>query len=307
VGIIFYSNLASANILSFASQIDAGADITSDKVNDCFTMIPANGEFTYHFGRKDVTGNQGRFYVCDTRTMIDNNDEAHVANVEDNMKCYTKREIEQARKPRELLVRMGFPSVQQAIRTVSSGSNFDVTARDFEVADAIWGKDVASLKGKTQKKATPVADININPTLARQDQVLSVDIRFVQKTRCPDRGGDAPRSNPRYKPIFVRLTQTIKSPGHREEGTGVLPGSAQLAEFQDAPDHDRRQGSGGEVDYGAEFAWDRGRYKRSRRTRGESGVEDSGSDKPTSPRLHSITDSATHAHPLLRIKAELQA
>jgi hypothetical protein len=64
---------------------------------------------------------------------------------------------------------MGFPSVQQAIRTVSSGSNFDVSARDFEIADAIWGKDVASHKGKTKKRATPVADINISSTRARQD------------------------------------------------------------------------------------------------------------------------------------------
>jgi hypothetical protein len=73
VGIVYYSDMASANILSFASQVDAGADITYDKVNDRFTMIPGNGESTYHFGRKDVTGSQGRFYVCDTRTMIDNN------------------------------------------------------------------------------------------------------------------------------------------------------------------------------------------------------------------------------------------
>jgi hypothetical protein len=183
--------MASANILSFASQVDAGADITYDKVNDRFTMIPVKGKSTYHFGRKDVTGSQGRFYVCDTRTMIDKNEAAHVATVEDNMKCYTKREIEQARKARELLVRMGFPSVQQAIRAVSSRSNFDVTSREFEVSDAIWGKDVASLKGKTKKKSSPVADININPTLARQDQVLS------------DRGGNAPRSNPRDKPILT--------------------------------------------------------------------------------------------------------
>jgi hypothetical protein len=64
---------------------------------------------------------------------------------------------------------------------VSNGSNFDVTARDFEVADAIWGKDVASMEGKTKKQATPVADIDISPTLAWLDQVLSVDIMFVQK------------------------------------------------------------------------------------------------------------------------------
>jgi hypothetical protein len=89
--------------------------------------------------------------------------------------------VAQARKAREMLVRMEFPSVPQAIRAAGSGSNFDVTARDFEIAEAIWGKDVASLKGKTKKKETPVADIEVTPTLLQQEQVLSVDIMFIQK------------------------------------------------------------------------------------------------------------------------------
>jgi hypothetical protein len=74
---------------------------------------------------------------------------------------------------------MGFPFVPQAIRAAGSGSNFDVTARDFEIAEAIWGKDAASLKGKTKKKVTPVADIEVTPTLVQQ--VLSVDMMFIQK------------------------------------------------------------------------------------------------------------------------------
>jgi hypothetical protein len=42
VGIVYYSDLASANILSFASQIDAGADISYDKANDRFVMTPVH-------------------------------------------------------------------------------------------------------------------------------------------------------------------------------------------------------------------------------------------------------------------------
>jgi hypothetical protein len=66
-----------------------------------------------------------------------------------------------------------------------SCSNFDVTARDFEIAEAIWGKDVASLKGKTKRKASPVADIDVTPTMVQQEQVLSVDIMFIQKLATP--------------------------------------------------------------------------------------------------------------------------
>jgi hypothetical protein len=113
--------------------------------------------------------------------MIMPAESALVQTVEDNLRTFTKRELLQAKKARELMVRMGFPSVQQAIRTANSGSNFDVTPRDFEIADTIWGKDIASLKGKTKKRAAAIADIRVIPTLVQKEQVLSVDIMFVRK------------------------------------------------------------------------------------------------------------------------------
>jgi hypothetical protein len=177
----YVNDSATANILPFASQIDAGADTTYDKDSDRFIMRPAGSETAYYFGRKEITGSEGKFYICDTRNMIYLQEAALVQTVEDYMRSYTKREVLQARKAREMLVRMGFPSVPQAIRAAGSGSNFDVTARDSEIAEAIWGKDVASLKGKTKKKVTPVADIEVTPTLVQQEQVVSVDIMFIQK------------------------------------------------------------------------------------------------------------------------------
>jgi hypothetical protein len=76
---------------------------------------------------------------------------------------------------------MGFPSVDKAIPMVETGSNFDVTGRDFKIADSIWGKDVASAKGKTKKRASPVADINVGPTIVQQQQVLGIDVMFIDK------------------------------------------------------------------------------------------------------------------------------
>jgi hypothetical protein len=162
-------------------QVDSGADMTYDKSTDRFTMIPASGSSVYYFARIEVAGSEGRFYICDTRSMIESREAAFVETVENNMKLFTKREVSQARKTRESLARMGFPSVAQAIRTANSGSNFDVTPRDFEIADAIWGKDIASIKGKTKKRETPVADITVSPTLVQKEQVLSVDIMFIKK------------------------------------------------------------------------------------------------------------------------------
>ena len=111
IGTVYFNESASANILSCASQIDAGADITYEKGRDRFVMIPDQGKNAYYFGRKQVKGSEGRFYICDSRTMIRPTESVLVQTVEDNMRTFTKREVMQAKKARELLVRMGFPSV----------------------------------------------------------------------------------------------------------------------------------------------------------------------------------------------------
>jgi hypothetical protein len=181
-GAVYYSEHASANILSFASQINAGADIDYDKALDRFTLTPAHSRNTYVFGRKDVEGSEGRFYVCDLRSMVYNcSEHAFIQTVSENLGKFSRREVEQARAARDMLARLGFPSVSDAIDMVNSGSNFSVSARDFQIADAIWGKDIPSLKGKTKKRATAVADISVKPTLVQQQQVLAVDIMFIDK------------------------------------------------------------------------------------------------------------------------------
>jgi Zinc knuckle len=67
IGTVYFNECASANILSFAMQVDSGADITYDKSTDRFTMIPASGSSMYYFARKELAGSEGRFYICDTR------------------------------------------------------------------------------------------------------------------------------------------------------------------------------------------------------------------------------------------------
>jgi hypothetical protein len=104
---------------------------------------------------------------------------ALVETVDENMKRYIKREIGGATRAREMLSRMGYPSVQQAIAMVESGVNFDITAHDFRIAEAIWGADIASLKGKTRKLGAVPADMVIAPIIEQQYQVLSIDIMFI--------------------------------------------------------------------------------------------------------------------------------
>ena len=184
-GTVYFSDKSSANILSFASQIDNGADISYDKRLDQFVMQPRNSGTVYIFGRKNIEGSEGRFYICDVRDILKNtredSDMAMVQTVTENIQHFTKREVEGARRAVEMRARMGFPSLEKAISLVRSGKNFDVCERDFRIAESIWGPDAASLQGKTKKMRTPQASVEVGPMLVQEQQVLSVDIMFIEK------------------------------------------------------------------------------------------------------------------------------
>ena len=89
LGRVFYSAAASANVLSFASQVDSGAAVRYDHDGDCFTLQPRNSTSIYKFGMKNIPGSEGRFYSCDWQEVM--KESAMVATVENNAKAFTKR------------------------------------------------------------------------------------------------------------------------------------------------------------------------------------------------------------------------
>ena len=187
VGKVYYSANSTANILSFASMVDDGAKIRYDHQGR-FTLQPKGSKNIYSFCRRKITGSEGRFYVCDVDTMVSarvtdhpSEESALVQTVSDNMKLYTKREVASARSARQLLARMGYPSVEEAISMLRDGSDFNVTEYDFRVADTIWGKDIASIKGKTTKQKSQPPLLTLTPAVVQQQQILSIDIMFVEQ------------------------------------------------------------------------------------------------------------------------------
>ena len=77
---------------------------------------------------------------------------------------------------------MGYPSVDNAVAMLRTGNNFDVSEYDFKVAHAIWGKCMATAAGKTHRYPVRPADIKIVPTTVQQQQILAIDIMFIEKT-----------------------------------------------------------------------------------------------------------------------------
>jgi hypothetical protein len=109
-----------------------------------------------------------------------------VQTVEDNMAFYTSRQIERAKRARDLLHTLGCPSIADLKKIIKMNSIKDcpVTLDDINLAENIYGPDVASLKGKsTRPRPTPVvSDIIEVPDelIAAQHEIdLCIDTFFV--------------------------------------------------------------------------------------------------------------------------------
>eukprot|EP00529_Nitzschia_sp_RCC80_P034701 CAMPEP_0113456038 /NCGR_PEP_ID=MMETSP0014_2-20120614/8681_1 /TAXON_ID=2857 /ORGANISM="Nitzschia sp." /LENGTH=124 /DNA_ID=CAMNT_0000347479 /DNA_START=647 /DNA_END=1021 /DNA_ORIENTATION=- /assembly_acc=CAM_ASM_000159 len=108
-----------------------------------------------------------------------------VQSVDENMNFYTARQIETAKKARELLHALGSPSVEDLKKAIRIGiKNSPVSIADVVIAEKIFGPDVGSLKGKTtrSKVPPPVQNyIEIPPELikAQESVTLYIDGMYV--------------------------------------------------------------------------------------------------------------------------------
>ena len=75
--------------------------------------------------------------------------------VKDNMEKYSDRQCRRAERSRELYGRIGCPSDRNYKHLVSTCElkNNPVISKDLVIANAIWGKNVHELKGKTTRNA----------------------------------------------------------------------------------------------------------------------------------------------------------
>ena len=99
-----------------------------------------------------------------------------ISTVSSNEAGYSNREIERAQNARKMMRRMHYPSDGGLIRTVTKGTMLEceVTGQDIMLATKIYGKDVASLQGKT-KDMGPTADTRmyVHPMEQKQQVVYS--------------------------------------------------------------------------------------------------------------------------------------
>jgi hypothetical protein len=163
-GTVWYHPDALTNIFSFANMAKKH-EISYDH---------AKGSFTVHVHNKNAEFKRDSrglycFKPSYSTKMADNinshgyqfnlQQKAAMDSVEENKMLFTNKQIDQAKKARQLYNTLGTPSIKdfKAIITMNAIKNLPVTIEDINLAEKIFGPDIGALKGKTtRQKPTPV-------------------------------------------------------------------------------------------------------------------------------------------------------
>lgn len=166
-GDAYYHPAAAANIISF-STVTKNSRITYDSNMKRFHVDTETGECVTFAEQPS-----GLYAAYIAKSLV--------ANVEENGKGYSKAEVKAARSARELLRKMGFPSERELSEMIRNGAIVDspVTVHDVARAHAIYGQDVASLKGKTTGGRPTKVKIEYLPPPEVAIQTLDADIMYV--------------------------------------------------------------------------------------------------------------------------------
>ena len=175
-GEVWYHPTGIANILSFSRVRAKGFAVSYNNKKDTFNIKGADK--TEHTFKKS---NQGLYYLDTDTNKHDGS--VFITTVADNKSKYSQRDYNRAVEARKLLCKIGRPSQQTFLRILERNllPNCPVTRRDAVNAEAIFGPDIGSLKGKTVRtSSTPVMPTlnDLPPDIMAQyrEVTLTIDI-----------------------------------------------------------------------------------------------------------------------------------
>jgi hypothetical protein len=111
-----------------------------------------------------------------------------INTVKENKAVFTKKQIANADKARELYASLAYPSSADYKWILKSNQIKDcpVTSKDAEVAMQIWGPNIAALKGKTTRitpknAMTDLVNIPVEIRDLHKFITISIDVFYVNK------------------------------------------------------------------------------------------------------------------------------
>jgi hypothetical protein len=179
-GWAYHHPQALANVLSYAMVEDL-ATIKYSQQKSHFVVRFQNGN-TYVFERQRG-GRKTNLYACDMRRYARGRFGIICVNtVSGNEALFTKREVGDARRARDVSRIAGYPSVQHFVKMVKRMKNCPSSISDVYRAAKIWGPEVAYLKGTTRNiKTAPVKVEYIPRPVGRAVQTMHVDLMYVDQ------------------------------------------------------------------------------------------------------------------------------
>ena len=173
IGDVWYDSRAITNIYSMA-EVEDEYKVTYNHVLKQFIVHLPSGPITFQRGPNNL------YYFRPLKSM------SYIQSVQENKLPYTQRQLDRAKKAREMLQSLGSPTVAdlKAIIRMNCIKNNPITIEDVNIAEKVFGPDIGSLKGKsTRRKPIPVVQdvIEIPPELitAQKNVVLCMDTMKV--------------------------------------------------------------------------------------------------------------------------------
>jgi hypothetical protein len=177
-GKAFYAKEAEVNLIPLG-PLEKDFEVIYTQRESFKIIVPNYPEII--FKRTDVDEEGNCFYIFDASSIVKQNKAVNVATVEENTMSYSRREVEDAKRARDFIRKMGYPSPKQAIDLIQSGSvyNCPVTVHDIIRAERIFGSDIASLKGKRVHMKDPAIKHEYVSKPVSEIQSLHADLLFV--------------------------------------------------------------------------------------------------------------------------------
>jgi hypothetical protein len=144
---VWFSQQAITNIICLKNLIKIYRVTFDRKVETTFVVHCQQFGLPDLFFKMHLCG----LHICYPKKM---GEFGFIQTVKDNMKLFSKRQIDGATQAKDLFKKMIFPSTAILRATVSAGGvqGSDVTLKDVKAAEVIWGCSVLKMKGNTVRR-----------------------------------------------------------------------------------------------------------------------------------------------------------
>jgi hypothetical protein len=182
-GQVWYNENAMTNIYSLGDMVDRFRVTFDSEKEDAIVVHTPQGPLKLHRNHQNLYSAHPQIHRPNIRIRAARAATANIflEAVEHNSSFCTQRKFERAKTARRLL--LGFPTTRDLKTIITSNAirNCPVTCQDIDIAQQIFDKDVASLKGKTtKKKPAPVQRDKVDVPNQRKVE-LCIDTIFINK------------------------------------------------------------------------------------------------------------------------------